>query len=203
MIPALATFRPVSRFSGVAAASQRWPARSRSGWIAIVLAALNVLPWQIVSPCHGASLQPQELQILGKALNFLEPPLTGQSVVAIVYAPGDPKSRQDAEDLAGQLSKVRLGGVLVVPRIVGSQSLAAEPFQLVITADGADGQPVIAAAQANHALCVTANVAAVRIGEYTMAIRSSGKVEIFVNKQAAEQSGVGFATAFRMMVHEQ
>lgn len=148
-------------------------------------------------------MQPQELQILGKALNFLQPPLTGEPVVAIVYAPGDPKSRQDAEDLAAQLNTVRLGGVAVVPRIVGSQSLAATAFQLVITADGADGQTVIAAAQANHALCVTANVAAVRDGQCTMAIRSSGKVEIFVNKEAAAESGIGFATAFRMMVHEQ
>jgi hypothetical protein len=101
------------------------------------------------------------------------------------------------------LNTVRRGGVRVVARIVGSQSLAAEAFQLVIAADGADGQPVIAAAQANHVLCVTANVEAVRIGQCTMAIPSSGKVEIFVNKQAAAESGIEFATAFRMMVHEQ
>jgi hypothetical protein len=101
------------------------------------------------------------------------------------------------------LNTVRRGGVRVVACVVGSQSLAAEAFQLVIAADGADGQPVIAAAQANHVLCVTANVEAVRIGQCTMAIPSSGKVEIFVNKQAAAESGIGFATTFRMMVHEQ
>jgi hypothetical protein len=189
--------------SALAPPSKRGSARSCPGWIAVVLATLNVLPWPIISPCQGASLQPQELQILGKALNFLQPPLTGEPVVAIVYAPDDPKSRLDAEDLAGQLNKVRLGGVAVVARIVASQSLATEAFQLVITADGADGKPVIAAAQANHALCVTANVAAVRDGQCTMAIRSLGKVEIFVNREAAAESGIGFATAFRMMVHEQ
>jgi hypothetical protein len=203
MIRALGTACSVSRFRSLAPPSKRWPARSCLRRIFLVLAALNALPWPIVCPSQAASLQPQELRILAKALNFLEPPLTGQPVVAVVYAPGDPKSRQDAEDLAGQLNTIPLGGVPVVPRVIGRQSLATEVFQLVIAADGADGQPVIAAAQANHALCVTANVAAVLVGQCTMAIRSSGKVEIFVNKAAAAESGIGFATAFRMMVHEQ
>jgi hypothetical protein len=166
-------------------------------------AAVVLLATIAISPCGAASLHLQELQILGKALSFLEPPLTGQSEVAIVYASGDAESLQNAKELAAQLKMVRLGGVPVVSRVVGSESLGGETFRLIITADGADGKSVIEAALANHALCVTANVDAVRVGQCTMAIRSAGKVEIFVNRQVATQSGIGFATAFRMMVHEQ
>ncbi len=155
------------------------------------------------NPCNAASLQAEELQILGKALTFLEPPLTAPSVVAIVYSPGNLDSRRDAEGLAGYLNKMQLGGVSVTTRVVGAEALDTSDFQLIITADGVDGERVIAAANAHHVLCVTADVDAVRTGHCTMAIRSSRKVEIFVNRDAVRQSGIGFATAFRMMVHEQ
>ena len=168
-----------------------------------VLAGLTVLLWLTARPSVAASLQPQELQILGKALSFLEPPLTGQPSVVIVYASGDADSRRDAEDLAGNLSSIQLGGHPVTVRVLGSASLAAQEFQLLIAAKGADSGLIIAAAQANHALCVTADPEAVRDGHCTMAIRSARKVDIFVNKDAAAQAGIGFATAFRMMVHEQ
>jgi hypothetical protein len=152
---------------------------------------------------QAASLQTDDLRILGKALTFLEPPLTGQPTVAIVYRDGDPASRRDADTLAEHLGKIAVGGVPLTARVVGPAALAAADFQLIITAGGADGKPVIAAAISHHALCVTADVDAVRAGDCTMAIRSAGKVEIFVNRDAATRSGLGFATAFRMMVHEQ
>ncbi len=174
--------------------------------------ACPALPWLAVSiaiagitapPGKAASLQMNELQILGKALMFLEPRLTSQSSVAIVYSSGNVDSRRDAEALAGDLNKMSLGGVSVTARVVGTAALRTANFQLIITAAGVDGEAVIAAANAHHALCVTADVEAVRTGHCTMAIRANGKVEIFVNREAALQSGLGFATAFRMMVHEQ
>ncbi len=152
---------------------------------------------------HAASLQSDDLRILGKALTFLEPPLTGQPTVAIVYRDGDPASRRDAETLAEHLGNLAIGGIPLTARVVGPEALAATDFQLIITVGGADGKPVIAAAITHHALCVTADVDAVRAGDCTMAIRSAGKVEIFVSREAAARSGLGFATAFRMMVHEQ
>jgi hypothetical protein len=82
MIRALGMVCPISRFGGLAPPSKRWTTRLRSGRIAVVLAALNVLSWLTVSPCQGASLQLQELQILGR--DFLQPPLTGEPVVAVV-----------------------------------------------------------------------------------------------------------------------
>jgi len=156
-----------------------------------------------VSAGRAASLPPQELQILAKALQFLDPPLTGEAVVAIVYAAGDPDSRRDAEALAAEIgSSLRVGGATLTPMVVDLAALASTRFSLVIMATGADSAMVSEAASAQHALCVTADLAAVRAGTCTMAIQSDRRVEIFINREAAIRAGLTFATAFRIMVHE-
>jgi hypothetical protein len=169
--------------------------------IALAFAALTSLCGQ--SACQAASLRPDEVRVLGKALNFLDPPLTGRPVVALVYKDGNDLSHRDAEALAEQLDGATLGGVAVRTLVIGSRELATAQFQLVITADAVDSEPVIEAARAHRALCITAEVEAVSAGHCTMAIRSARRVEIFINRDAAAQSGFSFATAFRMMVHEQ
>jgi len=152
---------------------------------------------------HADSLPPQELQILARALVFLDPPLTGEAVVAIVYAGRDADSRRDAEALAAEVgSSLRIGGATLTPIVVDTAALASIRFSLVIMATGADSALVSEAASAQHALCVTADLAAVRAGTCTMAIQSDRRVEIFINREAAIRAGLTFATAFRIMVHE-
>ena len=176
---------------------QPFPGLTRRLAMAMALAA-----W-VVPPSQAGSLQPEELQILGKALNFMEPALNGPVSVAVVYRDGNDASRRDAEALAAQIDVIDLGGQHATAAVVSSLSLADARFQLIVTAAGVDSEPLIEAAQAHRALCVTADVDAVRAGHCTMAIRAARKVEIFVNRGAAIQTGIGFATAFRMMVHEQ
>ena len=173
--------------------------RNRSCWLGLSITLMGLA----ALPANAASLQMVELQILGKALTFMEPPLTTRSTVAVVYTSGDIESRHDAEMVASYLTKIPLGGVALTARVIGSEALATTDFQLIIIAAGADHEPVIAAANARHALCVTADVDSVLGGRCTMAIRISRKVEIFVNRAVEQQAGVSFATAFRMMVHEQ
>jgi hypothetical protein len=162
-----------------------------------------LIPALLVSFGHAASLPPLELQILAKALVFLQPPLSGEAVVAIVYAAGNPDSRRDADALAAEFgSSFRVGEATLTPMVVASNALAASRFNLVISAAGASSERVIEAARAQHALCVTADLAAVRAGTCTMAIQSFGRVEIYINREATNGAGLTFATAFRIMVHE-
>jgi hypothetical protein len=88
------------------------------------------------------------------------------------------------------------------PRVVASTALGASRFALVITALGAASAAVIEAARSQHALCITADLAAVQAGTCTMAIQADRRVDIFVNREAANRAGLTFATAFRIMVHE-
>ncbi len=157
----------------------------------------------MVTPSQAASLQPEELRIIGKALSFMDPAPRNPLTVAVVYLEGDPSSRRDAEDLALQLDAFRPAGIPATPEVVSSSQLSTAAFEMIITATGLDSELVIEAAQAHRALCITASIEAVEDGHCTMAIRSSRKVEIFINRDVASRSGVNFATAFRMMVHEQ
>ncbi len=167
-----------------------------------LLAAVLVLGL-IVSSGRAASLPQSELQILAKALLFLDPPITGEAVVAIVYAAGDPELQRDADALAAEIgSALRIGQATLKPMVVTSAALATSRFSLVIAAVGAASEAVIEAARAQHALCVTGDLAAVRAGTCTMAIQSDARVEIFINREVANGAGLTFATAFRIMVHE-
>ncbi len=66
-------------------------------------------------------MPPLDLQILAKALAFLEPPLTGEAVIAIVYAAGNPDSRRDADALATEIgSSLNIGEATLTPLVVES-----------------------------------------------------------------------------------
>lgn len=157
----------------------------------------------LARPGRSASLSPQDLQVLGNALAFAQPH-TSAGTVAVVYAGRDSASRQDAAEILAAIGPgLKTSGVVLTPRLVAAEELATTEFDLVIVAAGANSEPVLRAARAHHALCVTGDRAAVRDGVCAMAIASTGRrVEILLNSRALQALGVSFATAFRMMVQE-
>jgi hypothetical protein len=174
-----------------------------SGGVLRGLAVALSLTRPTVHPTQAASLSRQDLQVLGHALAFVQPRPGAEGTIAVVYSAGDGNSRQDAEAIMTALGKgLPTAGAMLVPRLVDVGSLATTEFDLVIVAAGANSDAVMRAARGRHALCVTADELSVREGVCTMAIRSGARVEIFVNSLAARQAGIGFATAFRMMVRE-
>jgi hypothetical protein len=153
-------------------------------------------------PAAAASLSPQELQVLAGAIGFMQPPPTG-NIIAVVYAAGDPASLQDAEAIAGEIgSGLKAGTVLLPAKVVEVTVLAEGGFAVAIAASGANGPTLGAAVRGAHLLCVTAEQAAVQGGFCTMAISTGLRVQIELNHAAAADSGIGFAAAFRMMIHE-
>jgi hypothetical protein len=154
------------------------------------------------APADAASLSPQELQVLGGALAFMQPP-PGAGVVAVVYAADDPVSRQDAEAIAGEIGNgIKAGSVVLPAKAVDVSALAGGGFVVAIAAAGANGPSLGAATRAAHILCVTSELAAVQEGVCTMAISTDLRVQIVLNHAAAAASGISFAAAFRMMIHE-
>jgi hypothetical protein len=171
--------------------------------IADVLGWLMALIGLYVPTSFAASLSSQELQVVGTALAFVQPRPAGKSTIAVVYAAGNSGSRNDAEAVMAAIgSGLPAAGGVLTPKLVEAGSLAITDFGLAVVASGANSETVMNAARARHALCVTGDQAAVQQGICTMAVRSGRHVEIFVNYQAAQQAGIGIATAFRMMVHE-
>ena len=177
---------------------KQW-SRGRRRYPAVVLGLVAVL----ARPVWAASLSPQDLQIIARALAFVQPPPSGGGMVAIVYAGRDNGSYQDAEAILAAIGdNMTASGTMLRPKLVEANELNGIPFSLVIVAAGANSEVISGAIRARHALCVTADQEAVRQGLCTMAIRSAVKVDILLNSRAALASGINFATAFRMMVGE-
>ncbi|MGA3401603.1 MAG: hypothetical protein ABSC95_20525 [Acetobacteraceae bacterium] len=178
------------------------PRPNRSAWWGLGAALAGVAGLLGGVPAAAASLSPQELQVLGGAIAFMQPP-PGGGAVAVVYAAGDPTSRQDAEAIAGEIGNgLKISGAPLPAKIVEATALAEGGFVVAIAASGANGPSLGAAVRAAHILCVTADLQAVQAGFCSMAISTDLRVQIVLNHAAAAASGIGFAAAFRMMIHE-
>lgn len=174
--------------------------RARLSLVAGTLASAGLF-W----PSHAlaASFAAKDLQVLGRAVAFLSPPLPAESVLAIAYVASNPASRQDAEAIAALIGpELRAGAAILRPKLVEAGNLEAGGFRVMIAAAGANSAQLGAAARKAGALCITTDVEAVRAGFCAMAITSEPRVEIVVNHAVSSAAGIAFVAAFRMMIRE-
>jgi len=147
-----------------------------------------------------------DLQIAGRALSFLEKPLSGDVKAGIVYAPGDPRSVAEADALKGLFGEgLRVGNVRLIPVLVPVAELNRADVALFLLTAGItddDTKSVTAAAVAKHTPCITTDLTQVRAGVCAMGVRAQPKVEIFVNRAAAASTHLAFSAVFRMMITE-
>lgn len=169
--------------------------------------SLGLLPACVVvlamaQTADAASLSAKDVQVLGRVMAFLQPPPGGGSI-AVVFAHDNAASRHDAEAIVALLGDgLRSGGGMLRPMLRDSASLEPGDFSVLVAAEGASGDAVMAASRAHHALCVTGDLAAVQAGACTMAIRSEPRVEVVISHAAAAAAGIEFVAAFRLMVRE-
>lgn len=147
-----------------------------------------------------------ELQIAGRALGFLDKPLSGSVNAGIVYSPTDPRSVREAESLKSLLGEgLRVGNVTLKPVLlpladVGRTNVAI--FFLTDGVAGADGKAVAEAAKGKRTPCITSDLAEVKSGVCAIGVRAQPRVEILVNRAAAASTSLSFSAVFRMMISE-
>jgi hypothetical protein len=97
-----------------------------------------------------------------------------------------------------------VGNIDLRPVLVPIDSAATADVDLfLLTEHVAESEDRLAAiSKARQIPCVTTDLAKVESGACVIAVRSRPRVEIIVNRDAARDSGVHFATAFRVMVTE-
>jgi len=153
-----------------------------------------------------ADVTPKDVQVMARALGFTENPPTGEVNIGIVFAPGNPQSAKEADDLKAMLGAgLKAGNLTLKPVMIKIDELAGAgdvAAFLLTEGVGADGAKIGAEAKSKKKPCVTIDMAQVQSGACVMGIKSEPKVEIVVNKAAAADSGVSFAASFRMMITE-
>ena len=153
-----------------------------------------------------ADITAKDVQVMARALGFTEKPPTGEVNIGIVFAPGNPQSAKEADDLKTLMGTgLKAGNLTLKPVLVKIDDLgsAGDVAAFLLTDGvGADGAKLAAATKTKQKPCVTIDMAQVQSGACVMGIKSEPKVEIVVNKAAAADSGVSFAASFRMMITE-
>lgn len=167
----------------------------------VVLAILTAAAGQGVAA--AASLSEKEVQILVRAIGFLQPPPTGAATIAVAYDASNPASKQDAEAIASYFGEgLKAGGATLTPKLIEVRQLPSGGFVAIIAAAGVRIEQIADAARVLHVACVTGDLNAVESGQCVMTVKSEPKVEIIINRAAAARANVGFGTAFLMMIRQ-
>jgi hypothetical protein len=151
-----------------------------------------------------AAVTPTDLQVAARALSFMENPLIGSVRVGIVYAPENPRSVQQAEELGRLLGGgLRAGSVELKPELVKLGEVRRADVDLYVLTEYVGSDEALAAQIGRGKRpCVTTDLRQVQSGACLMGVRSAPSVEIVVNRAAAKESGITFATWFRVMITE-
>lgn len=146
----------------------------------------------------------KDLNILGRALGFVEGGPTGTITAAIVHDPSNADSKAHADELMGLMSggltvgKITLQGSLVD---ITAGNGGSTPVAFV-TRGIAGNEAGYFSAIASNGTIVVGELSCVEAGNCVINVVSSPSVKIYVSKAASASASVSFASAFRMMITE-
>jgi hypothetical protein len=166
------------------------------------LPALTLVWLACAAPVAAASLSGRDVQIIAKALGFLDPAPPG-GIVAVIYATRNVASKADATAIVALFGDgLASGGGIVTAKAIDAGSLGDGTgyVAIILAAGGENAGP--AGLTPRRLLSITAADELVRAGRCVMAVHSEPRVDITVNRAAAQAAGIGFTAAFGMLVHE-
>jgi hypothetical protein len=151
----------------------------------------------LIPQAHAATT-PRDLQVIARAVGFINGLPRGVVDVAIVDGPG-------ADALLAAMGRgVSAGGVTLNPRRVSLARLAQSGARIIIVPEGqgASHAAIAAAARQLNAVTLSTDMSCVRSGRCVVGVSTSPRVEIVVSRAAASASRVSFSQAFRVMIRE-
>ncbi len=179
------------------------PPRRRRGASLLAAAAVLAVGWS--APLPAVEPTTRDLQVLARAMGFLDRSLGGTAEIGIVYPEQSAAGRAEALRIAASFGAgLRAGNLVLLPRPVTVESVAGAGMAVLLLTDAAAAQAgaVARAVAGRSVLTVSSDRSLVDSGLVVMAVRGEPRVEILVNRAAAQAAGIGFAPAFRMMIQE-
>ncbi len=164
----------------------------------LYLATVSAAPAQ-------AEVTQSDLQVIARVLSFMERPLTGVVNVGIVYEPTIQASRRDAQAVSVVMgSAFRVGRLELRPVIITIDEAAGANVDLILLTGsvGAEASSLVEISAQRRIPCFTLDLDRVRDGTCAIGLSTRPRVDIVVHRAAASNSGVVFATAFRVMTTE-
>ena len=157
----------------------------------------------LAAPAVAHADAAKDLQVLGRALTFLENGPTGRTSVGVVFDPSKPASVAEKDAVMAVLGGgFAAGAVTLVGTPVPVAGVGGSSASVLYVTSGVNYGAVGAAAKAKKALTVRTGSACVSSGGCVVGVTTQPKVEIIVNRAAASAVGATFKAAFRMMIKE-
>lgn len=156
----------------------------------------------LLAPQAAAQTSQRDIEVIGRALSFVEGASGSDRTVAIVYdASSEAEAQALADTMAGGLSA---GRVTLNARLVPVSDIAsvggADAAVLLGSASG--DANVFSTASGAGVMTVSTDMSCVESGACVMGVQSAPSVRIVVNRAAADTASVSFAAAFAMMIEE-
>ncbi len=165
-------------------------------WGAPALAGLLL---SVPVPAADAAVTPKDMQIIGRALTFLDPPMNGSVEVGIVY---DAASKTEAEALASQMGAgFAAGAVTLVPKLMTADAAQSSAVKVLLPMANI-GAPLVKAASGRKVLVISTDPGCIDAKSCILSIQSDPKVQITLNRSDADAAGISLAASFRMMIKE-
>jgi ABC-type uncharacterized transport system substrate-binding protein len=153
----------------------------------------------------GAEVTQTDMLVAGRAIGFIDNLKRGDVRVGIVYDPGIAQSSQQAAELGTLLNNgLRIGSLTLRPVMLPAGKSDNGGIDLFFLTEGAGSMAakVGRASRERKIPCITFDLNQVRNGTCAIGVRSQPRIEVFVNRAAAEASGIELAAVFRMMITE-
>jgi ABC-type uncharacterized transport system substrate-binding protein len=167
--------------------------------VAVVLATtLSAVP-------ASAEITQNDMLGAGRAIGFINNLPRGEVRVGIVYDPGVTQSSQQAAELGALMRNgLRIGGLTLVPVMVTIGNFEGNGVALYFLTEGvgAAAGKVGRASRERKISCVTFDLNQVRSGACVIGVQSRPRIEVIVNRAAAQASGTILSAVFRMMITE-
>jgi len=162
--------------------------------------------WLIPFVPSRAEIGAKDVLVVGRVLGFVKSGAAGATKLAIVYDPAKPETQKEAETVQGLVGAgLKAGAKTLTPVLVklGDVGAITDASAFFLTDGlGAEAAKVQQAVVARKIPCSTLDIAQVQAGYCTVGVRVAGKIEIIVNKSAADSAGIVFDDAFKMLITE-
>ncbi len=180
---------------------------ARTGFCPGKLKLISAIMAGLAGTTVGASeTSKADIQIGVKAAAFVEPALRGLVETAILYDPSNPASKADADAIMSVLREgQRIKQALLNPRLVDVETLSnLDDTSLAFVSHGLQAyhQTIASKASGQGILTISSDMTCVDNNQCVIGVISKPRVLIVISKQATQAAGLGFKSAFLMMVRE-
>lgn len=152
-----------------------------------------------------AEITSTDMLVAGRAIGFINNLPRGEVRVGIVYDPGVAQSSQQAAELSALMRNgLRIGSLTLVPVMVPIGPFDDSGIALYFLTEGVGAAAVkVSLAGRNRKIsCITFDLNQVHNGTCAIGVQSRPRIEVTVNKAAAQASGTILSAVFRMMIKE-